>query len=494
MLMLGYVAISLMPDHFLPHSLMSLNTEQIFLSLLWLPPPYLTMIGQGMKKVQWNKLDQLEAFTRHVKDGAERLREVNRKLRNGHSQVSQEVVQLANISLLRQRDQWKQKISGIQKHIDATIGAVGCQVADAKPWKSHWDYQIFKIMEIQYRFGLESLNENLPEMKADLIVAQKQLKMKPPLEELKAIYFKEIKTFIALPLQFKGLDGAPHVYKVMPERNAEAIAVVFQKADELFVKVQRLQNSFAPWLVVGLLPERVQELVDELSDPKDWDMNFKAIKAKRKDMDKIPDTVKIDCFTISTVILKSVIEDHLDRLSDALIIALKRRASDEAKAVIQFLDEGLEKLNIRPDTVQELGKAQEDAKQLMEQHHEVKKQLDAADEKNKLLKSYAAGIDMNEVQNKWDDFLIRLEAFEQLAHDLREELKGKMDQRILAMNSDIEKFASRWQSLKPKSMDSFSMEDAKRNAQQMQEWQTEWQGLKDSSAVPNTRMLKGKGI
>ena len=57
--------------------------------------------------------------------------------------------------------------------------------------------------------------------------------------------------------------------------------------------------------------------------------------------------------------------------------------------------EGLEKLNIRPDTVQELGKAQEDAKQLMEQHHEVKKVLDGAEEKNKLLKSYAAGIDMS---------------------------------------------------------------------------------------------------
>lgn len=40
-----------------------------------------------MKKVQWNKLDQLESFTRHVKEGAERLRGVNRRLRNGHSQA-----------------------------------------------------------------------------------------------------------------------------------------------------------------------------------------------------------------------------------------------------------------------------------------------------------------------------------------------------------------------------------------------------------------------
>ncbi|CAE7570289.1 DYH1B [Symbiodinium sp. CCMP2456] len=437
----------------------------------------------GMKKVQWNKFDQLETFTRSVKDGAERLRAVNRRLRNGHTQVSQEVVQLANISLLRQRDQWKQKLAQIQKAIDATIGACGCQIPDAKPWKAHWDFQIFKIMEVQYRFGLESLNENLPEMKADLILAQKQLKLKPPLEELKSLYFKEIKSFISLPLQFKGLDGAPHVYKAMPDRNAEGIAVVFQKADGLFQRVQQLQNSFSPWLVVGLMPERVQELVEELTDPKDWDLNFRAIKAKRKEMDKIPDTVKIDCFTISTVVLKSVIEDQLERLSDALVIALRRKASDEAKSVMQFLEQALEKLNVRPDTVQELGKAQADAAILMEEQSSWKKQLDQAEEKNKLLKTVGTGIDMSEVQNKWEDFLIRLEAFEQLANDLREELRGKMDQRIAQMNSDIDKFASRWQSLKPKTADDCSIEEAKKNAQQMQEWQSEWQALREQMTV-----------
>ena len=44
-------------------------------------------------------------------------------------------------------------------------------------------------------------------------------------------------------------------------------------------------------------------------------------------MDKIPDTVKIDCLTISTVVLKSVIEEHLERLSDGLVLALKRKVN-----------------------------------------------------------------------------------------------------------------------------------------------------------------------
>lgn len=148
--------------------------------------------NSNMKQVQWAKLDQLEAFTRTVQDSAERLRGINRRLRNGHAQVGNEVVQLANISLLRQRDQWKAKVAQIQKSIDSTVVACGCKDSEtnAKPWRRHWDYQMFKIMEVQYRFGLESLNENLPEMKADLILAQKQLRLKPALEELKTQYFK----------------------------------------------------------------------------------------------------------------------------------------------------------------------------------------------------------------------------------------------------------------------------------------------------------------
>ena len=73
----------------------------------------------------------------------------------------------------------------------------------------------------------------------------------------------------------------------------------------------------------------------------------------------------------------------------------------------------------------------------------------------------------NEVHNKWDDFLIRLETFEQLAHDLREELRGKMDQRIVSMNGEIEKFGSRWQSLKPKPADDCTIEDARKYAKQL---------------------------
>ena len=38
-------------------------------------------------------------------------------------------------------------------------------------WLTHWDYQLYKALEAGYRMGLESLNENLGEIRADLIYA-----------------------------------------------------------------------------------------------------------------------------------------------------------------------------------------------------------------------------------------------------------------------------------------------------------------------------------
>lgn len=36
------------------------------------------------------------------------------------------------------------------------------------PWKAHWDHQLYKALEFQYKMGLEALNENLPEIKVDI--------------------------------------------------------------------------------------------------------------------------------------------------------------------------------------------------------------------------------------------------------------------------------------------------------------------------------------
>jgi len=62
---------------------------------------------------------------------------VSCRLRNGHTFFASEVVQLANVSLLRQRDQWTQEVIQVQKAVAMAVQAAGCQESDTKPWKAH---------------------------------------------------------------------------------------------------------------------------------------------------------------------------------------------------------------------------------------------------------------------------------------------------------------------------------------------------------------------
>lgn len=31
-------------------------------------------------------------------------------------------------------------------------------------WRQHWDFQLYKALDVQYRVGLESINKTLPEV------------------------------------------------------------------------------------------------------------------------------------------------------------------------------------------------------------------------------------------------------------------------------------------------------------------------------------------
>lgn len=49
-----------------------------------------------------------------------------------------------------------------------TLHQQGFSVANMRPWRWHWDRQLYKALEHQYQMGLESLNSNLNEIKIEV--------------------------------------------------------------------------------------------------------------------------------------------------------------------------------------------------------------------------------------------------------------------------------------------------------------------------------------
>ncbi|RYH13602.1 hypothetical protein EON65_35250, partial [archaeon] len=151
-------------------------------------------------------------------------------------------------------------------------------------------------------------------------------------------------------------------------------------------------------------------------------LNFKMLRAKRKDIDKLPDMENVDCCTISLVPFKSFLDDLLLRTADVLLINLRRSLIEEFKEVDQYLESSMEKLNTKPRTVDEIGDAKKQWKEIDGKKNSMMGLSKNCVEKKKVLLQYAPGtaVDICEITTKmanldgeggrWDDFDIALEA------------------------------------------------------------------------------------
>jgi len=56
-------------------------------------------------------------------------------------------------------------------------------------------------------------------------------------------------------------------------------------------------------------------------------------------------------------------------------------------------------------------------------------------------------------------------------------LKQETDKRISSINTDLEKFYNRWQTLKPKERNELDWETAIETSEKMKEWREQWDEL-----------------
>ena len=72
-----------------------------------------------------------------------------------------------NTDLLREPQKWNEQVQDIRKIMENLIHE-GYAEENMKSWRSFWDRQLYKALDLQYSIGLKALNENLPDIHIDL--------------------------------------------------------------------------------------------------------------------------------------------------------------------------------------------------------------------------------------------------------------------------------------------------------------------------------------
>ncbi|KAG5188874.1 hypothetical protein JKP88DRAFT_287142 [Tribonema minus] len=420
--------------------------------------------GTTSGQITWANEVECAQYVARLQGAADTLSLENRRLRKVHDELCKRVCQLMSVDLLRQRDLWRSKWQAAEELVTGLRSKYPPE--RMAKWLRHWDEQVYKALETGYQLGLESLNESLPDIKAsrrlgnraELAFSQRTLQFRPPLEELRSQYYREMKKFVGVPGAFGGFaqdTSATGVFAKMPSRNSGGLLRVFEKAELLMQKLARLKDSHKGWVVLGCV--ELEQYVDEtVHSADDFDLNLKTLRAKRKEAEKasadLPDFARVDCFAVSLLPLKSAVDDQLQRLGDALLLALRKKVLTQFKEVDAFLAEGMERLGRRPRTVEEIGAATRDWSALDAQRESVHAQSAQCAELKRLLLQHAPGhqidtsesrghqIDTSEVSmrmanldgqgGRWDEFDVALEAFNEMVEEQKESVKGVLEQEV----------------------------------------------------------------
>jgi dynein heavy chain 2 len=84
-----------------------------------------------------------------------------------------------------------------------------------------------------------------------------------------------------------------------------------------------LKTSHQDWVILGTV--NLDEFLDaNLREVEQWEANFKTLKKRRKDAERLPDSQRIGIFVVSFIPFKNAVEDQMSRFSDALMTSLRK--------------------------------------------------------------------------------------------------------------------------------------------------------------------------
>ncbi|VDM15864.1 unnamed protein product [Wuchereria bancrofti] len=73
-----------------------------------------------------------------------------------------------NLDLLKEIDKWKDVMGEIRSKIAEQERSIGNR-NNMIPWLSHWDRQLYKTLQLQYQWGIESLHKQIPLIQVQLV-------------------------------------------------------------------------------------------------------------------------------------------------------------------------------------------------------------------------------------------------------------------------------------------------------------------------------------
>ncbi|KAL7696985.1 dynein heavy chain [Lotmaria passim] len=416
---------------------------------------------------------ELEGVNLRFQNSIEALSSANRQVRRFHEEFGAQVMELMKVDLTTRMDEWRTRVDDMRSSLDEFLATQ--HLTDYEDWRRHWDCQIYKALEYQYRRGLESLHEEMSEFKVELVLKQGAVNFKPSFEAIREAYYVKLREFVSVPLRFRGLqpkrqdtNSSYEIYPLMTLTNNDRIITVHTKAIELFAKLNRVRKAFRVHIVVSMCGINGSPDLDSIVDA--WtakmegrfDEGFRTVEEHREKMSKIEDVMKIDCFAISTVPVRASIEEHLHRLEDALLNGMRKHIQSAVNDIDDFVIRVSNLVERQPTTMDEVGTANKQYKESLAQMSAYEAKLSAVLEENKELRNHAGtSVELGATRARWDHLKDAMTSHTKVMEAAVSKMRVSLNGLIQRFLKDEQRFGDGWKRQKAQLMRAFVEKDTK---------------------------------
>ena len=130
-------------------------------------------------KSKEGKMD-LENYVSMIQTAGNKLNEEIKSLKKAHNGILDLLFQLFNYDLISTKYKWREILqkardiySEVSKNYDKNL---------ITEWKNHWNFQLYKIIKIQYSVSLNKFYSFVTEVPCEFIIKHRMLELNPPIE------------------------------------------------------------------------------------------------------------------------------------------------------------------------------------------------------------------------------------------------------------------------------------------------------------------------
>ena len=396
-------------------------------------------------KSKEGKID-LENYVHMIQTAGNNLNEEIKKLKKAHNGILDLLCQLFNYDLISTKYKWRELLQrakdiflDVSKNYDPNL---------TLEWKNHWNFQLYKILKIQYSVSLDKFYSFVTEVPCEFIIKHRMLELSPPIEEIKKSIYKEINKFLSIPNEICNFiedeENDKSYYHTIVEENNSQILKLYEQLNISITKLHNLKKKLSE--IVGLAYLDFEPYIEKnFTVIEDWKYNYDLIKQKRREIEKLPNIIKIDCFKISVTTYKSFTDDAFEKIFDSLSSTLKQYLQRTSRIVDDFIKDSMEKMFKKANNFQEVLERKKNFIELSKKRFEFKKKCKECEDMNYLLIELSGqSMNLSGLNNRWQNFDNEMNKFSDTLEEQKQNIKKEQDTKLNELTTELEKFYSKF--------------------------------------------------